>query len=891
MRVRNQIVVTLLLVLAAAATVTLTVLDTEQVIDQVAGLQTVSDGSTILATYEGSSIQLRRVDSRGVVRSGAALARKRDGKIVSLVDMGADEEGSVYLLKNLLNPRSGALEAQELEIYHLDQLWGKRQARVSLPLDGTFRYRWLSVGSSAVLMGTDRNETQLTRYAYDPSSLYFKTLPEAKSIRTYPLAAGEGIHQAVIAGTDLAYLSKSGKVFAVSEAEEEPVEVYPARELTQVLYACFLSPQSRESVYLLAQESGDILTLSLGSGETQIIKNGTEPFSGMSSYAPVDIRGLSMVDAANFSALVRSQTGDGFELLSSYAGSASVASGLERSNSAALLRALAIWLSLSIALTLIWMVVRRILHLMERGRTILIKLVTATIPMIIAALALFGWFSYTNYATSIQQTFQKQVEDEGNMLTALFGTESFDEIEYPYDYNNDAYAYLSAMMGTREAYTSVAYYEREQLYIGVDENLPCFYPFGIRLDTRAEELYLQAAYTGKPQSGMLDDGAGRRIACVTPIGGVSGESVYLLETGVLEANLTAYTDAYLRNFLLISLLFVAGVALLLIALFTRILAPIGQIKKGMESFAAGTRNVRLENTASDEFSDIIQVFNNMADDINAKLFRLSQTRDTYYRFIPQKMLQLLGKDHLDEVLLGVGVEQECHVLCASLSLSTRDLDFDQVQELTNRFFNILHQSAEQHGGILVTDSINLYNLRIICPKGGNSAVDIAVSALAAIDSVNVSLPLQHQLEVMTVLHKTRMYYGICGNETRLVPTLFAEELDYLVKNEDRLRRFACRLLVTEAAFADVDADRYYHRFIGYPDIGAARQLGLYDFYDADTAEQIRLINDTRVTFDKAMQLLADQRWYDAKNIFALVLRQNQQDHVAKHYVFVCEKNL
>ena len=54
---------------------------------------------------------------------------------------------------------------------------------------------------------------------------------------------------------------------------------------------------------------------------------------------------------------------------------------------------------------------------------------------------------------------------------------------------------------------------------------------------------------------------------------------------------------------------------------------------------------------------------------------------------------------------------------------------------------------------------------------------------------------------------------------------------------------------------------------------------------------IRLLNNTKGTFDKAVELYQNRRYYDAKNLFAVVLRENQYDNVARHYVFQWEKKL
>ncbi|MEG1971950.1 MAG: HAMP domain-containing protein, partial [Oscillospiraceae bacterium] len=504
---------------------------------------------------------------------------------------------------------------------------------------------------------------------------------------------------------------------------------------------------------------------------------------------------------------------------------------------------------------------------------------------------LFGIFSYSTYSASVNQSFQKQVIDEGSLLRALFGTESFTEIEYPYQYSGESYTYLRHNMDTRSVYTATAYYERQKLFVGVNREYPCAYPFDIGLNTKASELYKKAAYTGQPQTGIINDGVGKRIACVTPIGGVSGSVIYLLETGIPVANMSTYTNSYLRNYVLMALLFTLAVALILIIVFRRILNPIGEIKSGLEEFSCGNRGVRLTDNASDEFSDIIRVFNKMANDIDEQIFSLKQASETYFRFIPQQMLQLLGKENLGDVELGSSMERDCSVLCISLGLHCDNLSGNEEQTLTNRFFNIINLACDQNGATLMSDSVSLRRLRVLCPNGCNSAVDLALSAISHVDALNATLPVQNRLDALFVVHRAPSYYGICGDENRLVPALISSEMDLIADCEKALRALSSRLLVTEPAFAQVEKDHYFCRYIGHLDEEGADNIGLYDFYDAASPQETRLINETRTTFDKAVELYQEGRYYDAKGLFALVLRQNQYDNVARNYVFRAEKKL
>ena len=300
--------------------------------------------------------------------------------------------------------------------------------------------------------------------------------------------------------------------------------------------------------------------------------------------------------------------------------------------------------------------------------------------------------------------------------------------------------------------------------------------------------------------------------------------------------------------------------------------------------------MRLEDDDSDEFSGIVRVFNKMAGDIDVQIYNLRQTSATYFRFIPQKVFQLLGKENLGDLDLASGKRASYHILSVDMSLSSR-LTEDEIKERTDSFFAIVDELCEEYGAVLLTDSVNLRLLQVICPSGGDSAVDIALSALSRLDAVNAAAPVQSRMEAFFLVHRAEVYYGICGDEKRLVPAMISGEMDTLAAQAGELRRFSSRLVVTRAALEGMDESHYFHRFIGCPEGADESRFGLYDFYDSCTPEEIRLINETRETFDKAMELYREGRWYDAKNMFALVLRENQYDNVSRTYIFRCEKRL
>ena len=831
----NMFFAAVALVAAVTVTVISAVIGHTVSIDQVAGILNLSNGETVLARYDGDDILLDQITASGTSRVSVSIPREKSGELYSLLDMAADGEGNLFLLKDVMDAKTGKRIRQQLEVYDLSRLVSKRVQRYELSPEENMRYRWIQVSGSVVLMGTDEQETTLLREAYDLGSVLAGGELSYKSLRTYYLAGEEGIYDAVLAGSDVAYTTRSGKVFLAREDDAVSTEVYPARVLETLMYPLYIAPQDTDSVYIGEQESGDILSLTLSDGSTQVLKTGTEPFSGASSYAPVDIMAMSMTDPQNFSGLARSAT-EGFVLVVSTSGQTTVSQGISHSVLSMLSSLLITFLGTGVIVLLVLQLFRGFFVLIGQSRTILVKLMVATLPLLTLALAFFGYFSYQTYRDSIYASFEKQVEDEGNMLTALFGTESFDEIEYPYDYTVEGYTYLRQQMSTRAIHTATAYYEEalaengmEPLYVGVDFDYPCFYPFDVRLNTQAYDLYQMAAFSGSAQIGFLDDANGPRIACVTPIGGASGDTVYLLETGILMDNMDSYTDVYLRNFVLVSLIswWVSGWRWGWSLPGSS--ARLARSNWGWKSFPRETVESAWRTTPATSSPILSGCLTKWP------MTLMPRSTACVRPAKPISVLSLPGcsrcweKENLGDVELGSSKEQVCRVLNVSLKLHSGNLTQVQQQELLNQLFGIVNTSAEEKGATVMTDSVSLRRLRVLCPEEANLSVDLALTILSRVDAMNAGLPVQNRpgcaLSAATV---PRCYYGICGEEERLVPALLCDELDQLADDEAAMRQFSCRLILTADACEGLQRDRYFHRFIGYLENTGSERIGLID---------------------------------------------------------------
>ncbi|MBO5337949.1 MAG: HAMP domain-containing protein [Lachnospiraceae bacterium] len=853
-------------------------------VDSLLAFCNTDEAKSIVGWNEDDNTVIARIDQAGKIEKSYQFQTRQ--KDCNYRVRGIAAGGIyVYVLRDRTDSYDGTLLGQELVVLNFEKSFVKEEKTFDITNQDNYEYGWInSSGDTVTLIGTDPYETKAIWEIHEYGAILEETL-SLKNTRTYPMKSGEGIYKAIGNSRNLVYISDSGKIYCASE--EKVQEVYPARDVTTLMYPSYIAHAESGYIYLGEHETGDIIKLNLTDGSEETIWSGNSPFGGSSIYTPRNIVTICMANLNEYTALVKNPQTGMFSMLLAENGTAYVVDEFRYNTVFIVCEFFKIWVTYIILLLVAFFLITIFVSSIRGGHTIMERLISATIPMLVVTMALFGFISFQYYADAILQNFEKQTIDEGNMLAALFGQESFNEIEYPYDYSGEAYEYLSQQMNTRDLYTRALYYENGNLYIGVDRYQPCFYSYDILMNHNAESMYRRAALTGEAVTGTIRDALGERLICVTPIGGLSGETVYLLETGVYTPNIEAYTATFIKDFVIVCVAFLIIVMVVLIVLFYRILFPLGEMKREMQMFADGDRSIRINSTSEDELTGIARVFNKMADDIDMQILNLERMSKIYYRFVPPSIMELLGKDNLGDLTVGSSIKGDFAIMNIRLE-PTEGISMDKKENIMNRFFTTVNYFSQRNEIVSVVDDANMHSMMLICKKGVDSAIVTALSILARIDAENKLSDPEEQLTVGIMLDLTEVYFGICGDKERYVPVILAPEFEEILSNEEFLGNMGSRFLVTETAYDEVvNQNAFANRYIGRMETENL-EIGLYDIYDNSPEEQRRLLKQTQHAFDKAMDLFDKGFYYEAKNMFAMVVRENKQDMVAKYYIFRCE---
>lgn len=870
----------------------------KQSVDQLYAVSMAGDGRTLAAWYDDRNITVAMLDQNGKIQKYVTHPVEKGGHIYGVESLCADESGRAYVLVSSRDGLSGEYEEESLFVYDFGGWFVSKTEipadQLQLPADGGesaaaagWRYRWMTASGDVIsVIGVNSDSTQAVRKVFEFGGATGKSI-NIKSEKVYSLAEGEGIYQAVGNGADLVYIARSGKVFRSSQTGVQ--EIYPAREVDTLMYPLYISYAETGYVYMGEGQSGDILQLNIEDGSETVLMSGSSVFPVPEIVMPLNICIMSMGNLNNFSAIIQGSGGSGYQLLVLWEGTGNVISTITRPISSLAGRFflyLALYAVLAAAVILAGY---SIFMGITKGRTIMSRLMLSALPLMVLTMLVFCVIAFRYYRDSLAASYEKQTVDEGNMMTALFGQESFNELAYPYDYGSESYTYLRTQMSSRELFSRVVYYEDGELYTGVDEESPCFYPIGILANSSLNAVYKEAALTGEAVSASVRDRFGERVITVTPVGGSSGRSVYLYETGVYTAVIEAYQSAYIRNFAVICAMFILVAAVLMTAIFLQVMQPLAEIKGAMETFALGCRDVRVEPTTRDELAGICKAFNKMADDFDLQIVNLQNLSNTYYRFMPMSVLGMLETENLSNLRLGSRAEGEYSVLSISLSLpgGADGLSLEEREEMTNQFYRLISAQAERQNAVSVSDGANMNNMLVICRDDVASAILMALAILAEVDARNARLEESLRMDIACLLHRSEIFVGICGDEEHYIPTVIAPDMERLLRERAHFAQAGARLLVTGEACRGLKSDlSFSNRYIGR--LGMEDGSGFYEFYDDRGAEEMHLLKITDSSFRKAMKLFEEGYTYEAKNLFAMVLHDNPKDMAAKYYIFRCE---
>nr|WP_243735003.1 adenylate/guanylate cyclase domain-containing protein [Paenibacillus turpanensis] len=325
-----------------------------------------------------------------------------------------------------------------------------------------------------------------------------------------------------------------------------------------------------------------------------------------------------------------------------------------------------------------------------------------------------------------------------------------------------------------------------------------------------------------------------------------------------------------------------------------LLSSITKLRNSVAEIAKGNWDAIVTIRTRDEVSELGDSINFMAGEIRDNINKLEKLSQAYYRFVPQQVLQLLGKKTILDVQLGDQVEDTmCTMVCniRNFYLLSKQLSPEQNFNFVNSFLKRFGPYVREHQGI-----VNNYlgpGFLALFPEQGDGALTACIEIRRELSSYN-----QHRgnsgyepVDLGIGLHKGPLRLGIIGEEQRLENNIISEHVNLSATLERLSAPLGACILITESVIQSLTHPAaFQYRSLGMIwSEGLLEPLQLYDVYQGDP-ETIRSLKEaTKMQFEKAVMLYQRGRFFDAREAFLSVIKQNRQDKAAQLYFYVCDQ--
>lgn len=330
------------------------------------------------------------------------------------------------------------------------------------------------------------------------------------------------------------------------------------------------------------------------------------------------------------------------------------------------------------------------------------------------------------------------------------------------------------------------------------------------------------------------------------------------------------------------------ILLLALTVLSGIARGVKRATRGVGLIAQGAAQVQVVQQSGDELEALAAAVNDLSAQGDQQRDTDASQSEAYLRFVPQRLVALLGVSDIKQVDKTTTASHEMAVMAVRFVIprSTYQRGAQALFDDINEVFAYAARPVSSAGGAIYSFTYDGFDA--VFEHGAKTAAGAAVAVRQALLELNAQRAARQldAVQLWVAMDYGDALIGVVGDEDRVVPTVVSDCLNAAYRLAALAPALGAHILCT-ASVADA-AGEYALRYIGKFHEGK-RELRAYELYDGDTFEARQAKESARELFSLGVYAFYSGDFSQAKARFMEIARRPGEDGVARHYLYLADQ--
>ena len=359
---------------------------------------------------------------------------------------------------------------------------------------------------------------------------------------------------------------------------------------------------------------------------------------------------------------------------------------------------------------------------------------------------------------------------------------------------------------------------------------------------------------------------------------------------VRSDNSTLYdqrTEILLRV-ILYSLAVIGALILILVFSGLNTIRIIKKATKAVKEISHGNLSARINYKSKDELGQICSDVNEMGRSLESLFEEKDKTEKFYYKFVPEKFRELLGKENFTDLALGDAASCELTVLFTDIrgfSVNSEMMTAKENFAFANIIYGKMGPIVRKNNGFVdkyIGDAVmGLFENADDAVRCGIELYKSIVLDPRTAEELNVS-----DINIGIGVHTGMAMVGIVGESERLSGTVISETVNMSSRLESLTKQYHTAMLVSKSTIDRMkDPDSLNLRYLGIVQVAGVNEVeALYEVLDCLSDDVMAQRSANTKELREAIRLFSLGRRSEAVTYLQNIADSGRNDYVSDMYL-------